>query len=294
VIVIIVCLFTAGLSFYFRFRRKKTTGVSADRVAEAVEAYAEEEAVVKDIEALPVYPSINMLGEFSIFNAANENLTQQFTPTTKQLFLLLILYTFNKKGVISSQEIQNALWENKDHESARNNRNVYLNKLRLLLISMKEVSIQNKKGQWYIRFNSNVYIDYEDVKSSIRTFSQSTPVNKNELKSLLGKIKKGKLLPFFEFEWLDDYKTAYSDMVVDFLYKMSEHPEIKNDYYLLTAIADAIMIQDNIDEKGVKIKCNALIKLGKQNQAVQVFKKYCEDYKKLLGEKPDVSFDTII
>ena len=311
-IAVLAGLLLAGLFYYFRRRHKKKEVVPIptkagileknhlpeDQATEIVEVSTEKDVATNEdnlfMAQQSVFPSINMLGEFTIFNSANENLMQQFTPTTKQLLLLLILYTLNKKGVITSQEIQNALWENKDHESARNNRNVYLNKLRLLLTSLKEVKIQNKKTLWYILFDSKIYIDYEDVRSSIRLMGQSTLVDKNKLNRLLEIIKKGKLLPFFEYEWLDDYKTDYSDMVIDFLYKMSENPEIKNDYNILSAIADAILIQDNIDEKGIRIKCNALVKLGKQNQAVQVFKKYCDDYKKLLGEKPDVSFDMII
>ena len=300
----LVCMVIVGLYLYLRLSHKKKKGLSDGNELdeyhpnEAVETPKEGVTTQKEDNILTeqplIYPSINLLGEFTIFNSSNENLMLHFTPTTKQLFLLLILHTLNKKGVITSQEIQSALWENKDHESARNNRNVYLNKLRLLLTSLKEVKIQNKKGQWYILFNSKVYTDYEDVKSSIRAFIQSTTVDKNKLNRLLEIIKKGKLLPYFEYEWLDDFKTDYSDIVIDFLYKMSENPEIKNDPNILSAIADAILIQDHIDEKGVTIKCNALVKLGKQNQAVQVFKKFCEDYKKLLGEKSCISLDAIL
>lgn len=294
-IAILLFLFLSVPGFIYIKKRKKrvqhinpyaTDNPSAD-------VKTDEETPEPEADEQPVYPAIHLLGELKIINSMNENLVQQFTPTTKQLFLLLLLHTINKKGRILTEEIQNALWQHKDHESARNNRNVYINKLRLLLNSMKEIKIKTEKGQWYIQFDKNVYIDYEDVKSSIKTISRTAAVNKKELGDLLKKIRKGKLLPFNEFEWLDEYKSDYTDLIIEFLYSMSEKPEIKNDHVLLSVIADAILVQDNIDEKGIKIKCGALLKLGKQNQAVLAFKKFSDDYKKLLGEKSDIKWDDI-
>ena len=285
VVFLLVCLMAPVFYLFVTRKRKKIAGDPEIR-----QPMEEENRTALH----PEYPAINLLGEFSIVNSANENLTQNFTPTTKQLFLLLLLYTINKNGTITSQEIQSALWQNKDYESTRINRNVYLNKLRLLLNNMKEIQIQTKQSQWRILFDSKVYMDYEDVKSSISMLRQSTSVDKKKLHSLLNTIKKGKLLPFHEYEWLDYYKTEYADMVISFLYSVSKKPEVINDYILLSGIADAILMQDNIDDTGIIMKCNALVKTGKQNQAVQVFKKYCDEYKKLLGVTPDITWDEII
>ena len=251
------------------------------------EAESESDSSDDTTETPGIYPSINLLGEFALFNSENINIARPFTPTAKHLFLLLLLYSINRKK-ISSPEIQNILWPFKDHDNARNSRNVYFNKLRLLLNNMEEIKIINEKDQWFVSCSETVYIDYEDIRKSIRKMGKYESIDKTEFHALVKKIKKGKFLPFYEFEWLDEYKSEYSDMVIDFLYSMAERPEFKNEYTLLSEIADAILVQDSIDEKGVKIKCFALMKLGKQKQAMLVFNKYKEYYNKLLGEKPDI------
>ena len=243
------------------------------------------------VEEQPVFPAIYMLGDLSIIDSNNENIVSQLTSTTKKLFLMLLLHTINRKKGVSSVELQHLIWQDKDHLRARNNRNVFMSKLRRLVGRINGATIQVENEQYIIRFDNEVYIDYEAVKSAIKKMNRSASVDRQELDILLKTIKRGRLLLFHEYEWLDEYKSEYADSVIEFLYDLCEKPDIKNDNYLRSCIADAILVQDNIDEKGIKIKCNALVKLGKQNQAIQVFKKYCDDYKKLLGEKTKISFE---
>ena len=74
--------------------------------------------------------------------------------------ILLILYTGkDSKGIIGNKLIQ-LLWYDKTEESAKNNRNVYMSKLRSLLDKVGDIKILNQNGFWSIQFENGTICDY--------------------------------------------------------------------------------------------------------------------------------------
>jgi hypothetical protein len=73
--------------------------------------------------------SINMLGYFQVIDKDGVNITGNFTATTSQMLVLMILHTVKNGQGISTQELTEILWPDKDTDSSRNNRNVYMSKL---------------------------------------------------------------------------------------------------------------------------------------------------------------------
>jgi DNA-binding SARP family transcriptional activator len=106
---------------------------------------------------------------------------------------------------------------------------------------------------------------------------------------------KGTLLPHIQqAEWLEQYQTDYTNLLIESLLEYSKRDEIKADLGLLLKIADVILLHDNIDEDAIKLKCYALFHTGRKNQAIQSFNKFTTDYESLLATKPNLVFDELV
>jgi len=239
--------------------------------------------------------SINLLGNFHLVDSNRNEITKNLTPTTTQLLLLLLLSTIKNGKGITSQELKRILWFDKDDDSARNNRNVYVNKLRTILKPFVEIKVVNNKGYWTIQFEKTVFCDYEKALVLMKMLQAGEQFNKKLIVELVDIALKGALLPFVQqTEWLESYQSDYSSYLIECLLKYSKHEEVKTDLLLLLKIADAILLHDNIDEDAIKLKCYALFQSGRKNHALQAFNKFTADYKNLLATNHQLSFEELV
>jgi len=241
------------------------------------------------------YSSIRLLGNLQMVDSNGNDITKNFTPTTTQLFLLLLISTIKNEQGITSQELRKILWFDKDDESARNNRNVYINKLRSILKPFREVKITNNGSYWRIQLDDTVFCDYGKALILINTLKTLNPFNKKLLSELVDIALNGTLLPLVQqSEWLDPYQSDYTNRLIECLLKHSKRDEVKNDLLLLLKIADVILLHDNTDEDAIQLKCYALFHLGRKKQALQVFNRFVDDYENLLATKPNLIFEELV
>ncbi len=238
--------------------------------------------------------SIYLLGNFKVIDSEGNDITGNFAPTTSQLFLLMLMNTIKKGKGTTSQELKNILWFDKDDNSARNNRNVYINKLRLILKSFEEIKIINDDGCQAIQGLELVFCDYVRVQTLINLLKNNPIFNKQVLAELVDLALTGTLLPFAQFEWLESYQTEYTNALIDTMLQYKEHAEVKKDLILLVKMADAILLHDNIDEDAISMKCYALFHMGHKKQALDSFNKFSSDYETLLAEKTKLTFEDLI
>ena len=230
--------------------------------------------------------SVLFLGGFQVFDKAGKNITGEFTPTLKQLLVLIILHTLKNGKGISSSKLQELLWFDKSEESARNNRSVNIRKLRVLLQELGNVDISNHNAYWTIALPDDVFSDYKDALSLIQRLQSEKTLDKTELLRLLEILSYGPLLPNIQIEWVDDFKTEFSNSVVDLLMSIVQNsnlPYVENSEIRLK-IADVILGIDPINEDAVAIKCSTLYKMGKIGLAKTIFDNFTKEYRLLLGE----------
>jgi len=283
--------------YFYRQRKKKLSFKDVPGTTSINEpVQSEEEPIVYDNlfdETKPL--SIDLLGSFRIVDSKGFDITKNFTPTITQLFLLLLMTTFKNGRGISSQEINKTLWYDKDDESARNNRNVYTTKLRSILKSFTEVRLENHAGFWTIQCDKTVFCDYERALILIKTLKNSNRFNKKLVVELADIALKGTLLPKIQqTEWLEPYQLDYTNQLIECLLTYSKNEEIKTDLLLLLKIADSILLHDDIDEDAIKLKCYALYRSGRKNQALQSFNNFTAIYEKLLAAKHHLVFEELI
>ncbi|MGN0053084.1 MAG: hypothetical protein ACI378_03350 [Bacteroides sp.] len=263
-----------------------------DRQQELPAGQVEDESRKEEVEMprLEYYPldksCVCFLGGFRVMDKAGEEITSYFSPTLKLLLVLLILSVGkDPKGIIGHRLIQ-LLWSDKSEESAKNNRNVYISKLRGVLERVGDVKIVNSKGFWSIEFGEGVLCDYLEA---LRLFRVQDEQN---LDPLLELLLHGIMLPNVENDWVDTYKTEFSNYTIDFLTRLLEREDLPDSFLL--RVADVLFQHDFINEDALRMKCRILCRQGKKGLAKNVYDAFRKDYVASLGVECSIQLQDLI
>ena len=281
---IIVALILFGvIGFLFikktRRKRKQVKNLQSEYIAsEWKETLDIQEKKPSDFMPSSVY----FLGGFNVIDKNGNNITGLFTPTLKYLLILLILYTEkNGKGISGNQLIQ-LLWFDKNEEAAINNRNVYYSKLRSVFKNVGKIELINKHGYWSIAMDKTITCDYLEAMALLKVINENEN-NSKEVNRLLNFLLRGVLLPNIEIDWLDNFKSDFSNLAIDILLKLSKKENYSLDDNSRMQIADMILMHDPLNEEALSIKCSILFNSGKIGIANTVFNNFCKEYNSLLG-----------
>jgi DNA-binding SARP family transcriptional activator len=230
--------------------------------------------------------AILFIGGFQVFNKNGDNITGDFTPTLKHILVLIILYSLKNNKGISSSKLQEFLWFDKTEEAARNNRNVNISKLRVILQDLGNIDISNQNGYWTISLPEDVLSDYKETFRLADKIQKEAITSKEDLQRLLVLLDYGQLLPNIQLEWVDNFKTDFTNIVIDtlmYIVNNTNNPFYDNQEIRLR-IADSLLKLDSINEEALVIKCKAFVKMGKKSLAKATFDNFSREYKTLLGE----------
>lgn len=274
---------------YFIYRRRNPAITS-----KTVQTVKEPETQVQTPEEKPAdhydfsRKSICFFGGFRVHDKDGEDITALFTPTLKSLLIILILHTVKDEKGISGNRLIQILWFDKTEESAKNNRNVYMSKLRNIIERIGDVKIVNQKGFWSICFDDDTTCDYMEAK---RLFAEKTDSGEN-LDRLMELLLRGAMLPNLEDDWVDPFKNDFSNNTIDFLTGLLRSSDYSDDFRL--RIADTLFLHDFINEEALKVKCGILYRQGKKGLAKTVYDAFCKDYQSSLGTSFPVSMIDLI
>lgn len=236
---------------------------------------------------------ICFLGGFHVRDKDGEDITSIFTPTLKLLLILLILYTVENKRGITGKKMLQLLWSDKNESSARNNRNVYLSKLRTILERIGTVDIINDAGFWSIKFGDEVLCDYSEAMNYLSMLRDKQMTDDSEYYKLLELLLRGTLLPNTEIDWIDRFKSDFSNLTIDTLSALLTTEE-GLDSNLKYRMADTLFQHDFINEVALHTKCKTLSESGKMGLAKAFYDNYCKEYYNLLGTKYKYSLSEVI
>lgn len=235
--------------------------------------------------------SVSLLGGLSIIDSAGNNVTTEFTPIVRQLLLLILMNSRVKPVGITSEVLDDTLWFGMEKKQAANNRNVNMRKLRLKLEKVWDVELTNRNGYWFFDMEDLSRCDYLEVGQLLKDVLARRD-DRASLVRLLTLVMNGPLLPDNDFEWLDDYKSRYSDMIMGGLVKIQRSYEDDCDMSIM--IARAMRTLDIIDEEAVRIYVRALYRKGNRSLSRSVWDKFTEDYRRIMGTLPDFSYSQIV
>ena len=226
--------------------------------------------------------SISLLGCFNVRDKEGNDITANFTPRLKHLLILLILYTEKNANGILTSKTTGILWPDKEETAARNNRNVNLRKLRVLLESIGDVEVVTENNFMYIKWGENVFCDYREVLARIQQFKEKE--NDELLNRILELLLYGPLLPNTILDWLDDFKETYSSHSIDLLKDLFEIEKQRNHQDMILRLADIMFLHDPLNEEALAAKCAVFSAQGKKGIARNLYDRFCKEYRDSMGE----------
>lgn len=279
-----------------RKKRKKPEPQFAPRIDE--EKLSEIQPVIESLPAIvtheePIHKGqILLFGGFQFLNAQGQNITNQFTPLLKEMFLYLLLHSIKWGKGVNSAQLNEMFWFDKTTNSARNNRSVNITKLKSIFEQLPSIEITKDTGNWKIIFDPNfVYVDYYEFQKLTTT---KKTLNTEQINTLTEIINRGSFLLNTEYEWLDDFKGEISNKVIDSYLAYSKKLTINDNADEIVEIADNIFKFDSVDEIAMSLKCRALVHLGKHTLAKSTYEKFAKDYQRLYSEEYSISYKQIL
>lgn len=261
-----------------RLKKQPTTAEKIRRLDQAV--------VLK-----PESNYIQLFGDFKVLDKDGNDISSQFTPKLKQLFLIILLYSQRSKNGISTAELTDILWQGHSSQNAKNSRGVTIRKLRLILETLDKVEIHFQVDRWSMAFRGDVYCDYlECLKLLKREKIHDTGFNMN----FYHMIQEGELFKGESYDWLDDFKGFVGNNVVDILLKFISELILEHDNELILKLADRILDTDPVNDQALTYKLKALIKQNNYNLARFTFERFAGLYEEMYGEKFKGKFDELI
>ena len=260
--------------------QKKARGNASGRTVEVLE---DEDEIPQKYDFSK--SSVCFFGGFKVNDAAGRDISSQFTPTLKALLILLVLNT-EKSGGISSQKINHQLWSYKMDDTANNNRNVYMSKLRGLLEEVGDARILNANKLWSVEFGKGAICDYSEA---CRLLSEGAGA---DVDALLELLLKGPLLPNTELDWVDGFKSTFSNTTIDFLSRQLRRDDLPEKTRLQAA--NTIFLHDFLNEDALRAMVHILCKQNKPGLAKTIYDSFCKEYRSSLGIPYSVSFKDLI
>ena len=237
--------------------------------------------------------SVFFIGGFQVYNSKGQNITSAFSPTLKHLFLYIFFNTIKNGKGISSVKLDEVLWFDKSGESARNNRNVNISKLRSILDELEGADVLNENSLWRIDLGNAVFCDYLEIINLLGK-SKSILLTEDEIHELISLLSFGDFLPAVQTEWMDAFKSWFASEVIDGLSSMFNEDNVKNNFSLRYHLAECILVYDPLSEEAFAMKCSVLYQLGKKGMAKHLYDEFCKDYKNALGINYAISFNETI
>jgi len=185
------------------------------------------------------------------------------------------------------------LWYDKIGESARNNRNVNISKLRSILEEIGGVELINENSYWQIHLEAPVFCDYTEIINLLRR-SKLNLLTEHEIQELIALLTFGEFLPLVHTEWMDGFKSQFANEVIDGLSSLMNETALKDNFSLQYHLAECILVYDPLNDEAFAMKCSVLYHLGKKGMAKNLYDSFCREYKKVLGIEYATSFNDII
>jgi two-component SAPR family response regulator len=288
--ILAILIVIAGL-FIYKGKMKKNTKVQVKDGNPEIEDDAKDLLDVQsEIKSKKVSSAIYLFGGFEVYDKEGNDITSMFTPTLKQLFLLILLSkSKNEKGITSFKMIE-YLWYDKSESSARNNKNVNISKLKLILEKIGNVELVGENNYWSINLGEKVFCDYTYVTKVLDQIKNNLK-DKVSISNFLDIVSVGEFCPDIQSEWMEMYKVDISNRLIDGLDLLSKN---QKDPGVLEVIANIILKYDPLNEEAIVIKCRSLYATGKKVLAKQSYDDFCRDYKALLDAEFSISFKDIV
>jgi len=290
----ILLLLFAALVLILFFIRKKKKQIRLKGIENEIEKGSSATIAgintVRQLQKQTIY----LFGGFQVVDNQGMDITADFKPLLKNLFLLVLLNTIKNGKGISFSKLKEILWFDKSEEDANNNRGVALSKIRQIMKNVGEIRFDKKGTYWSVEFGKDIYCDYYEALILIRKIKENKETSINDIKRLLAIVAVGELLPNTQTEWADTFKSDFSNELVDLILYLIRQESAAFPDDISIEMANALLIHDPLNEDALKLKCKGLVKMGKNGLAKNTYTAFTKEYAILFGIEYKYSFDQIV
>lgn len=233
----------------------------------------------------PEKNAVRLWGGFTVYDANGQNISDQFSPKIKELFLLLFFNSVGEAQGIKAQKIYEKVWPGYERAKAKNALGVTMGRLRAAVEQVESVVVVNENGAWKLDWKNEVPTDYHLTMLSLDQLQKH--FSETVLDGLIKVVERGPFLPNTEIEWLDDYKGKVNYRVTSSLLEISNQVAEEERKIKIAAIILGI---DDLHEQAARLKIGALVTLGKHGLANDFYEEFSKKYQELYQENFPRSF----
>jgi two-component SAPR family response regulator len=234
---------------------------------------------------------INLFGSFKAIDMAGNDITRLFTSKIKELFLFVLFGTLKNQNGASVSDINEQLWPGLPTKKVTNNRAVTLNKLRKILAQLNGAEIISSNGFLTLKMTELFFCDYEKAFKLCQT---TGGMDKQQLETFFGLVKKGRFLKGTNWPWLDEVRGFTGNQVIDNLLKLAAVYKKENKPEQIDAIARRILEYDELNEEATYLQIWTFQQNKNSNLANFHFQSFCTKYHETLGEKYPMDYQQFI
>ena len=242
------------LIFALRNRRKQTLKPDGDMQFPVLPSQSDFQSIaVEDTSSIhglyenrTTSSSIFLFGNFEVIDKEGNDITRQFTPLLKEIFLLILINTFKDGKGISSDKLYETIWVDKPIKDARNNFSVNIVKLKSILEKAGVTNISKETGKWRFEIlNNSITLDYQQFLKLAD--EKPFPVGKSYINELLTILNKGAFLREAQYSWLDDTKANVSDFVITAILSYTSKASLQSEPDFILKLANCIFQFDQMN-----------------------------------------------
>ncbi len=230
---------------------------------------------------------ILLFGEFKAVNKDGKNVSDQFTPKVKELFIFCLIHTLKNGIGAGISEISEVVWEGISDKKAANNRSVTLNKLRKLLLQFDEIEIVSNTGHLQVKTNHSFFCDYAEA---FKLCQIPEGMTKQQLVAFFHLVKRGRFMKGTVWPWLDDIRGFTGNQVIDNLLKLASMYKKEGNLQEIEKVAQRILDYDDLNEEAIYLQVWAQQKAGNSNLAKYSFNSFTKKYESTMGESYPMVF----
>jgi len=205
--------------------------------------------------------------------------------------LSVFLLGTNENG-ISNEKLNGIHWMYHSPQSAKNNRNVNIKKLRDLLSGLKGFQIVHNEGSWTIKLSPEIFCDYHFLVKRMK--GDFRPVTHEEFERMFLILSQGVFVADERTPWLDSFKSQFLSSLLDYLFMLADSFEKDKNPEAICRIANLILMSDPLNEEAFKLKIESLIKQRNHNQSFIEYEYFAKEYKAMYGIPYPFSFKSFI
>lgn len=234
--------------------------------------------------------AVYLLGEFTVYDKNQRNITYLFSPKIKQLFLLILLHSQDGTGIVS-KKISSTLWPEKEAAKTKNIKGVTINHLRSAIGDIDGIELTFLNDTYCFSFDQQFFCDYFTVISNIREIKSA-----RSTQSILDHftlISRGGLFPSVPEPWLDDFKLAYEEALMQVILPELRKMNEARDFKRVLELVRVILSIDPFHEEAIQFKLKAVRRTKGMAYARNIYDEFALEYRRSLGVEYPVPFDRI-